>query len=101
MGFKFFTAYYGYYVGVQVQGTIGKSYTYRIQNGKQQRYPYTPPPYSRTPGQDKMRILLKNAVLSWKALSQPQKNYYTSLEPFKRIQSGYNYYIGNYIKTYL
>jgi len=99
MGFQFYNSFYGYYPGIQIRGQIGKSFIYQISHGKQIRYHYVTPYNPRTDLQQANRNRIRQAVLSWKSLTEEQKNFYRRKEPINPTMSGYNYYIRQYIRS--
>lgn len=97
MGFNYYHSYYGYPIGVQIRGQIGKKFIYqRIQN-VQIKYPYKKPTNPRTTLQQAHRARIRQAVWAWQDLTQIQKNFYRQKEPIRPIMSGYNYFISQYI----
>ncbi len=101
MSFNFYDNYYGSYVGVKIRGSIGDNWTYQVTGGAQRKYPYNIPTDPKTPSQLRMRDLLRKATYSWHSLTDPEKDFYRSLEPFKKVMSGFNYYVSTYMKEYI
>ena len=96
--FQYYRSFYGYVLGVQIRKQLGKKYIYQVVGGKQIKYKYVVPGNPRTYLQQLNRWRMKQAVLSWQSLTDSVKNFYRSKEPFKKIMSGYNYYISAYIR---
>lgn len=97
MAFNYYHSYYGYSIGVQIRGQIGKKFIYqRIQN-VQIKYPYKKPTNPRTTLQQAHRARIRQAVWAWQNLTENQKNFYRQKEPIRPIMSGYNYFISQYI----
>jgi len=100
MPFNFFTMYYGYYIGMQVRGTIGNIYTYQTYHGRTYRHRYIVPRDPKTPAQIRMRFLLGSATYAWHDLSSPEKLFWKDVRTRSRAYSGFNHFISSYIKTW-
>lgn len=98
MSFKYYHQYYGYIVGTQIRGQIGKKQVYRIRNGRQQKYSYYVPFNPQTPAQQANRLKYAHSIKYWQALSPAEKALYNSLEKVHPHMSGFNYYIHLYMK---
>lgn len=101
MGFNFYDSYYGYYIGIQIRGTIGKTFVYQVIHGEQFKRRYVIPYDPKTPAQQRLRDLFKKAIQSWKKFSDQEKSDLEKLKPAYLIMSGFNYYISSYMKTYI
>lgn len=98
--FQYYRNYYDNVIGVNIRKQIGKRYIYQVVNGKQIRKRYVVPHDPRDPVVLFNRWKLAQAVLSWKAQTESTKQSYREKEPFKKIMSGYNYYIGEYMRNF-
>ena len=96
--FQYYRTYYGYYIGLEIRKQIGKKFIYQMNNGVQIKRRWKKPRNPRSDKQQANRWKIKQAVLAWKALPESEWNYYRGLEPFKKIMSGYNFFVSNYVK---
>jgi len=101
MAFNYYDSFYGYSVGVQISGTIGKKFTYYISHGNQLKRRWIIPPNPNTPTQQFYRDLFRKSVQGWKSLDQDQKIFWEKSKPNHLIMSGFNFYISSYIKHYM
>lgn len=98
-------------LGLNVRKQLGKRIIFRVQ-GKATRYPlgqtgivqdkykYFVPSSINNPEGNTARQALATAVSNWKnVLTQEQKQEYNNRARKKRFLSGYNLYIGEYIKA--
>lgn len=101
MSFDYYDEYYDQYIGMQIRGTIGKKFIYQRIGNRQKKYAWFIPPNPNTPAQQKMRFLLGQATYSWHDLTPSQQIAYESLKPKHLIMSGFNYFVSQYIKSFL
>lgn len=101
MSFKFWQSYYDSYVGLEIRGSIGNKYTYRFSKGFQYKYKYTVPYDPKTLEQLRIRDLFRKSVDAWHNLTLSEQKYYKKLYIKKPTMSGFNFFVGNYIKTYI
>lgn len=98
--FQYYRSFGYYVIGINIHKQIGKRYIYQVVGGKQIRKRYVVPFDPRDPVVLFNRWKMKQAVLSWKAQDESTKQSYREKEPFKKIMSGYNYYIGEYMRNF-
>lgn len=104
--------YYGIYpLGLAVHRSINKEYTYRVRPGNgyygailgevyQDRYTYFVPTSITDAAGDAARAAYAQAVANWQGFSDAQKKVYNNYVKEQNLRmSGYNYYLGLYIKA--
>jgi len=101
MPFNFYHDYYGYIVGTQIRGQIGKKYIYQVRNNQQRKYLYKIPYDPKSPAQLRMRDLIKKANQKWQSLTEQEKNNWRKLEPIIPTMSGFNYFVSCYVSDFL
>lgn len=100
MAFNWYDSYYGYFIGLKIQKTIGKKWIYQVVGNVQKKYAYYQYYNPNSPEQQRYRDLLRKAVQSWHTLSEEEKILYDKNVPPKKIMSGFNFFISEYINTY-
>jgi len=107
--FWYYTTDYQYIPALLVKGQIGhKQVFYYYKNKKplpgthptikQYRRKWIYPPYSRTPDQDRRRLLFKFAVKYWHDLGKPESDPWGKPKPKYKVMTGFNWFISEYLK---
>lgn len=84
---------------ISARGQIGKTHIYFVQNGVQQRKPYTVPTNPQTVDQQANRAKFANSVSAWQAESQAVKDTYNlRASRMSEPLEGFNLYIREFMK---
>lgn len=101
--------YAGIPLGIMIQRSIAKTWTFRIRKGNgiagtrvgeliQDKYPYFVPSSINNPESNADRVVFASAVASWQALTGTVKAWWNAEAKRLRLSmSGYNLYIRRYI----
>ena len=88
------------YAALGIRGRLGQEFIFRIRDGNQQCYPYTPPSNPRTPRQQAWRWHFAQAVLYFHSLTSAQKLVYTSTAARRGRASGFNFVVSEYLQRF-
>jgi len=120
-GFKYYRSFGYYILGAEIRGTISNPYrpkfwyethqtwtlhispygswTYRVRNGKQQKYVYKNPGNKGTSAQLNQQNKLRQAVLKWHSLTETEKKEWRDKRTGHKVMSGFNFFVSEYIKS--
>lgn len=99
MAFNWWDSFYGQYIGVRIQGQVGKRYIYYIYKGQQLKRRYNVQQNLTHPNQIRVHENFKKANQAWQAQTPEQKETLKKLDQYNPTMSGYNYFISQYLKN--
>jgi len=102
--------YEGIILGHEIRASIAKTVTYRVRRGNgvagsilghiyQDKYDYFQPPLQTDETYIAMQDILKAGLLIWQGYTEDQKKPWRDLTRGKATGSGYNIFMGYYLRT--
>jgi len=101
MSFTFYPTFDYHILGVRARKQMAHKTIYRIRSGRQQQYAYFIPGDPRNPVVLYNRWKFKQAVFAWHDLTDQGKEFWDTRVPGHKIMSGFNFFISEYIRTFL